>query len=112
MELVQVAAWAPGIFNSSPVILMRSQGRGPIARRFFQVPGYLSITTELIRHLGLGPHPRNSDSDSGVRLGVCLFNKHPGNSEEQTGLEMHLEEQVPAQSSALTALHFQGPRAA
>lgn len=107
MELVQVAAWAPGIFNSAPVILMCSQGREPIARRFFQVPGYLSITTELIRHPGLGPHPRDSDSESGVRLGVCLFNKHPGDSEEQTGLEMHLEEQVPAQSLALAAFHDQ-----
>lgn len=105
MEFVQVAAWAPGIFGSAQVILMSSQGREPITWQFSHVPGYVSITRELVRHPGLGSHPR--DSESGVRLDVCLFNKHPGDSEEQTDLEMHLEEQVPAQSLALIALHIQ-----
>ena len=60
--------------------------------------GHLNITWELVGHPGLGPNPRGLDSGAGVRLSVCLFNKHPRDSEEQTGLEMCLEDQVPALS--------------
>lgn len=64
--------------------------------------GPLNITWELAGHPGLGPNSRGSDSGAGVRFSICLFNKHPGDSEEQTGLEMCLGFQhCPVQSHAL-----------